>query len=78
MIPKPIEAYINNRKVWVSPLLDNLRREESLCVSCKNFQPKKPTNCKIAQSFQEICISETVALAVTMCPLWESKSTSPA
>ena len=60
--------------VWVNPATETLRRTECLCLNCSNLKPGQPDNCHIAQAFYSVCVEENVALAVTRCPLWKSRS----
>ena len=54
-----------------------IRRAECLCLNCGNLKPGQPDNCQIAQALFEVCVRENVALAVTRCPIWKTKETSP-
>ncbi len=69
--PRQEEHY--GHVVWVSPLLEEIRREECLCWNCSRLKPGQPDNCSIAESLYGICVRENVATPVTRCPKWESK-----
>ena len=60
------------KEVWVNPTTESLRKEECLCLNCAKLKPG-PENCRIAQSFYEICVKENIALAVTRCPIFAPK-----
>jgi hypothetical protein len=69
--PKKENHY--GQEVWVNPTTESVRRDECLCLNCKNIKPGKSDSCHIAHSFYLICVKENIALAVTRCPLWETK-----
>lgn len=70
---KPYRAEKYGRVVWVSPLLEELRSDECLCLNCASLHPGQPTNCPIAQSLFNICVAEGVATPVTRCPQWSPR-----
>lgn len=69
--PKYEEHY--GVKVWVSPLLDALRRSDSLCYNCASFKPNGKDECPKARKIYEVCKSEDVALPVSRCPAFDKK-----
>ncbi len=73
--PKVEEHY--GKRVFVNPTTEYIRRAECLCLNCGNLKPGQPDNCQIAQALFEVCVRENVALAVTRCPIWKTKETSP-
>ncbi len=73
MSDKPVKGVFHGKEAWANPMMDNLRKDECLCLNCGNLKPNQPDNCPIAQYFFEICVKENVALAVTRCPLWKPK-----
>ena len=74
MKESPRQEIHYGRQVWVNPTTESVRRTECLCLNCDNLKPGQAINCSIAQSFYEICVGENVALIITRCPLWKSRS----
>lgn len=68
-VPQYEEHY--NVNVWVSPLLDTLRRSDSLCYNCIKFRPNGKDECPIARKIFEVCKAENVALPISRCPAFE-------
>ena len=53
--------------VYTNTEMDELRREECLCINCSNV------HCKIAHDLYSTCKQFNVALMVTRCPNFTSK-----
>ncbi len=70
----PIQETHYDRVVWVSPIIEAIRREECLCWNCSKLTPgNRETNCHIANKLYVICVEEDVAIPVTRCPLFQLK-----
>ena len=70
--PRQEEHY--GHQVWVNPTTEALRRTECLCLNCGNWNPGQPDHCSIAGALYQVCVTDNVALTITRCPLWKSKS----
>ena len=51
--------------VWTNKPIDNIRKEECLCLHCS----KQPT-CPIAKQLYEICKANDIAMCITRCKSW--------
>lgn len=72
MIGKPVQETHYNHQVWVSPIIEALRRSECLCWNCGKMKPGKPDHCPTAQKLYDICVSDNVATPVTRCPQFQN------
>lgn len=78
MVGEPHQEEHYGKKVWVSPVVETLRRSECLCYNCKKLEPgQDETNCPIAGALYNICKMEDVALTVTRCPVFERRESPP-
>ncbi len=66
MNKKPIIVERYGVKVWCNEEMDNLRREECLCVNCT-----LEDDCSWAVGFYNMGRDANIALAVTRCPEWK-------
>jgi hypothetical protein len=73
MKEKPTQEVHHGQIVWVNPTTEWLRKAESLCYNCDKFHPGEETNCPISQKLFEIAKTESVAMIVTRCPVFEPK-----
>lgn len=71
-VPYKKEHY--GRQVWVSPILDEARKEEGLCYSCAKFSTNESENCLVARNLFEICKREGITTPVASCPEFEQLS----
>lgn len=69
-IPNKVERY--GKEVWEMSVMDTLRREYCMCLHCNKMRPLLPENCKIAQSFFELCKKHGNAFIMTRCSEWEA------
>lgn len=67
----PYQAEKHGRLVWISPVLEEQRHGECLCLNCARLKPGSLDNCPIAQSLFNICTGHDVATPVTRCPHWQ-------
>ena len=72
--PKKEEHY--GAEVFVNPTTESLRRSECLCLNCDNLK-EGDGNCIIAKELYQISVNWNVAMAITRCPAWKPKRTSP-
>lgn len=73
MKKQPKQEVHYERKVWVNPTTESLRRDECLCLNCDALKIGKPENCPVAGKLYELCKGANIALAVTRCPYWNHK-----
>jgi len=67
---KPVRVTRYEKEVWETPAMDTLRRMHCMCLFCKRLKPMQEDNCKIAQSFFDICKENGNAMIMTRCPIW--------
>ena len=58
-----------DRDVWTNELMDELRRSECLCMSCKF----RSTSCLSADLLFDLCAERSLAVMVTRCPFWQDQ-----
>lgn len=51
--------------VWSNTMMDDLRKDECLCLNCGSMK-----ECVVANSLYATCKTYDIALAVTRCPKW--------
>jgi len=64
----PRKETIYERQVWVNPTTEPLRKEECLCLNCKDMD-----KCVIHSELFKICIMVDTAFSMTRCPKWKVK-----
>lgn len=66
--PKQVERY--GKKVWEISKIDQIRRDNCMCLHCLKLKPGEKENCQIAQKLFEICQKHGNAMIVTRCEEW--------
>jgi hypothetical protein len=59
--------------VLVSPELEQLRREQCLCLNCDKCRPGESDHCFMAAGLYRLCLRGNLAMVITRCPEWEPK-----
>lgn len=70
---KPEKVVRYGMVTWENQKLDQLRRDECLCLHCSNLKPNSPDNCTMAEIFFKLCQRFGMAMAVSRCSEWRLK-----
>lgn len=62
-----------NEEVYFNPIMDELRKQQCLCLNCASMTEDKKTNCSKANALYELCVTNNMAMMVTRCKEFEFK-----
>jgi len=65
---KPVQVEAHGETVWSDTEMDELRKENCLCLRCARLKREK--GCLVAKDLCEICREWDLALMVTRCLDW--------
>lgn len=62
-----------NEEVYFNPIMDELRKQQCLCLNCALMTKDKETNCSKANALYELCVANNMAMMMTRCKDFEFK-----
>ena len=61
-------------QVYANPIMDELRKNNCLCLNCELMTGVRETNCDIANQLYKIAVENNMAMAITRCKKYSPKS----